>query len=360
MKRFRPERADSIGIILQYECTYRCAHCLYASRPGLKETIRDEAFDRLADAIRRACPAAYLHIGGGEPFLHMDRLLRLVEQIRRTGLYLEYVETNGFWVTRPDARDRLGRVRQAGCDRLLLSISPFHNAFLSCRDNRKAYEMIVDVFGPQGIFPWHPAYYPFLESVDPERPVPFEAYARSFSRGEMAGQLTRIIYLHPAGRAALSFGPFLGRRPAGAFDRKHCSRELSSPTHAHVDPYGHYLTGFCSGLQIGDKEAFDLERLYREGICLDDHPILEMLLRGTLGDLRRFAEDLGFRVDPEGYVSACHLCGHIRTWLYHHAPGEGRPGELAPACFYEEMGRLFSRENGDSDATNEHPVPESP
>jgi hypothetical protein len=40
MSRFRPERANSIGIILQYECTYRCAHCLYACRPGLNETIR--------------------------------------------------------------------------------------------------------------------------------------------------------------------------------------------------------------------------------------------------------------------------------------------------------------------------------
>ncbi len=97
----------------------------------------------------------------------------------------------------------------------------------------------------------------------------------------MAGQLTRIIYLHPAGRASPSFGPFLGRRPAGSYDRKRCGEELSSPTHAHVDPYGHYLTGFCTGLQIGDEEAFDLERLYREGILLPDYPILEMLVQGT-------------------------------------------------------------------------------
>jgi hypothetical protein len=219
--------------------------------------------------------------------------------------------------------------------------------------------MIVDVFGPAGIFPWHPAYYPFLESVDPDHPVPFKAYARSFSREQMASQLTRIIYLHPAGRAALSFAPFLGTRPASAFDKKHCSQELSSPTHAHVDPYGHYLTGFCSGLQIGDGDAFDLERLYREGISLADHPILDMLVQGTVGDLRRFAEGLGFRADPEGYVSACHLCGHVRTWLYHHMSGERRPAELAPGFFYEEMGRLFSGADSDPEPASEHPIPEN-
>jgi hypothetical protein len=348
MNRFRPERADSIGIILHYECTYQCAHCLYACRPGLNETIRDEDLDRLIDAVHRACPTAYLHIGGGEPFVLMDRLLAVVEQILRRGLYLEYAETNGFWVTRVDGRDRLLRVRRAGCPRLLLSISPFHNAFLSCRDNVRAYDMIVDVFGPEGIFPWHPAYYPFLECVDPDRPVPFEEYVRHFSREEIAGQITRIIYLHPAGRAALTFGPFLGRRPAESYAKKCCSQELSSPTHAHVDPYGHYLTGFCTGIQIGHREAFDLERLFGEGVLLADYPILEMLVNGTVGDLRLFAEGLGFRPDRDGYVSACHLCGHIRTWLYHHLPAEKRPAELAPGSFYEEMGRMFTSSENDS------------
>jgi hypothetical protein len=280
-------------------------------------------------------------------------LIGVVEQIRRRGLVLEYAETNGFWVTREDARDRLLRVRSAGCPCLLLSISPFHNAFLSCRDNVRAYEMIVDVFGSEGIFPWHPAYYRLLERVDPDRPVPFKEYARHFSREEMADQLTRIIYLHPAGRASSSFGPFLGLRPAASYDEKRCTRELSSPTHAHVDPHGHYLTGFCTGLQIGHKQAFDLERLFSEGILLSDYPILEMLVQRSLGDLRRHAEGLGFRPDPEGYVSACHLCGAIRTWLYHHLPGDRRPSELAPGFFYEEMGRLFRLSRNDSNNTSE-------
>lgn len=353
MSRFRPERADSIGLITHYECTYSCAHCLYACRPGLGEAIRTEDLTRLVDAIHRACPGAYLHIGGGEPLLRMDRLLAVLEKIRCRGLLLEYVETNGFWVNRADGRDRLLRIHRAGCPRMLLSISPFHNAFLSCRDNLKAYEMIVDVFGPEGIFPWHPAYYSVLERVDPDRPVPFEEYARRFSRQEIAGQLTRIIYLHPAGRAAITFGPYMGRRRAAAYDRKHCSGELSSPVHAHVDPYGHYLTGFCTGLQIGEREAFDLERLYREGVVLQDYPILEMLVGGRVGDLREFAESLGFRPDPEGYVSACHLCGHIRTWLYHHYPERDRPLELAPGFFYEEMARLFSCSSGEWVSTGE-------
>jgi len=337
MTRFRPLKAQSMGLVMHYECTFRCGHCLYACRPGLREEVRDESLDRILDSMQRAAPDADLHLGGGEPFLHVERLVRTVQGIRRRGLALEYVETNGFWVCLQDARQRLERVREAGCTCLLLSISPFHNAFLSCRDNRRAYRMIVDVFGPGGIFPWHPDHYAFLERVDPERPVPFEEYARHFSNRELVFQLTGINYLHPAGRAAWTLAGLLPRRPAGAFRAKTCAPELASPVHAHVDPHGHYLTGFCSGIQIGDREGFRLEALFREGIPLEEYPVLKTLTQGCLGDLLAHAEKLGFVPDPAGYVSACHLCGHIRVWLYHHVSAAERPRELAPAFFYEEL-----------------------
>jgi len=341
MIRFRPEKADSVGIILHYECSFRCAHCLYACRPGLNESIENENYSRLLVALTEACPEASYHIGGGEPFLYMDRLLPVVSEIRRRGMFLEYVETNGFWIEKEEARNLLLDVKAAGCKRLLLSISPFHNAFLACCNNQKAYEMIIEVFGHQGIFPWHPGYYPFLEQVAPDRPVPFKEYSRHFSPAEMVDQFTGIIYLHPAGRASLTFAPFLKSYPGKVYFRKQCRPELSSPIHAHVDPYGHYLTGFCTGLQIGDQGAFQLKALFEEGIALKTYPILEILVSGHLGDLYQFAESMGFMEEPAGYISACHLCGHIRTWLYHQLTEEKKPIELAPRYFYEEMGRLW-------------------
>ncbi len=340
MSRFRPLKAESIGLIIHYECTFRCGHCLYACRPGIEEEVRPEALDRLLDVVARAAPGAWLHLGGGEPFLHMDRLVHVLEGIRTRGLPLEYVETNGFWVRQEGARARLERVRGAGCPCLLLSISPFHNAFLSCRDNRRAYRMIVDCFGTSGIFPWHPDHYAFLERVDPDRPVPFREYAGCFDPGELAFQLTGINYLQLAGRAAWTLAPLMDRRPAEAWFGKTCEQELASPVHAHVDPHGHYLTGFCSGLQIGDRDGFRLDALFREGISLEAFPVLKLLVDGCLGDLYGFAQRLGFPGDPDGYISCCHLCGHIRTWLFHHLPPEERPKELAPAFFYEEMGKI--------------------
>ena len=341
MNRFRPEQADSLGIILHYQCPFRCAHCLYACHPGLGPEEGLQNLDRVLDAIAAACPEALLHVGGGEPFLHRERLIHVLRGIQDRGLILEYVETNGFWTKRPEAQKLLEEVREAGCSCLLLSISPFHNAFLSCRDNQQAYRMIVDIFGPQGIFPWHPRHYPFLERVAPERPVPFEEYAQHFSGPEIRNQLTRINYLHLAGRAAANLSSWFDPLPPEAFLKKKCRPELSSPVHAHVDPQGHYLTGFCSGLQIGNQEGFHLKALFREGIPLEEYPLLEMLTQDHLGDLYSHAERQGFLADPKGYISACHLCGHIRTWLYRRIPPEKRPRELAPEFFYEEMSRLL-------------------
>jgi hypothetical protein len=70
---------------------------------------------------------------------------------------------------------------------------------------------------------------------------------------------------------------------------------------------------------------------------------LNRILEEGQAGLYSYATERGFRSDPEGYISPCHLCGHIRTWMYHSLPAGERPPELAPGFFYEEMGRLFPR-----------------
>ena len=342
MKRFRPRPAESLGIIVHYTCTNRCAHCLYACHPAIEERVEQDDLDRIADSIARACPSAPVHIGGGEPLWDVERTAYLLRRLHRNGTLVEYVETNGFWIRSEQPRQRLETIKAAGCPCVLLSISPFHNEFLSMKDSLRAYRAIVRVFGPRGIFPWHPAYYRFLRRVAPERTVPFQEYIRHFTAQEIDIQLRGIIYLHPAGRAAATFARLMQRRPPEAYRDKNCLPELSSPVHAHVDPMGNYLTGFCSGLRIGEATAYDLRRLYEDGIHLEGHPLLEMLVSGRLGDLLRFSLDLGFDPDPLGYISPCHLCGHIRTWLFLRSGSKSEYPELGPAFFYEEMAASFS------------------
>ncbi len=298
----------------------------------------------MVSSIAEATPHAAIHIGGGEPFLDLEGLKELVREAICQGLHLEYVETNGFWIRKKDARKMLEEIREAGCRCLLLSISPFHNAFLSTDDNRKAYHMIQEVFGEGGIFAWHPAYYPFLERHPTDRPIPLSNYWGKFSEDEIFRQLTQTIYLHPAGRAVFHFDKFLRRRLAKEFFHKNCGEELASPDHAHVDPFGNYLTGFCAGLTVGHQSAFDLKQLFTEGIPLKNHPILSLLTNATLGDLHEYASGLGFRKSQAGYISPCHLCAHMRTFLFFLNGKEIKYPELAPTAFYEEMRKGFAVE----------------
>lgn len=335
-QRFRPCRADYLGVILLW-CTNTCVHCLYACSPKIKDDFPVDGIGKIADSIAQVSPHAGIHIGGGEPFLYTEILKELIREIRRQGLYLEYVETNGFWIKKKDAEGLLQEIKEAGCDCLLLSISPFHNAFLSVDDNLRAARLIRKVFGENGIFAWHPNYYPFLQRHPMDRPIPFSEYRKAFSREELRYQLTNIIYLHPAGRAAPLFGEIMGLRPARDFFRKNCREELSSPVHAHVDLEGNYCAGFCAGITVGRGSGYHLKELFDEGVSLRDHPLLSLLTQGTLGDLHAFAAASGFHESPQGYASPCHLCAHIRIFLF-SLPGAGvKYPELAPACFYVEM-----------------------
>ncbi len=341
MKRidtFYPVKADSIGIIMNYRCTNHCAHCLYACHPGVKDHMTEKWIEDILQSISDACPLAALHIGGGEPFLYPDFLRRLVKGVVQKGLYLEYVETNGFWIRKSEPGKLLESIKNAGCNRLLLSISPFHNAFLSMEDNLSAKRLITEVFGEDGIFAWHPAYYSFLQYHLTDKPVSFRSYIKKFSKEELLYQLTGIIYLHPAGRAALNFKEILPLKPAARYFQKNCHSELASPVHAHVDLYGNYLTGFCAGLTIGVNSAFRLRRLFEEGLSLNKYPILSILINESLDSLYAFASKKGFISDPKGYISPCHLCAHLRTYLFF---SDERYAELKPDFFYHEMRKGF-------------------
>ncbi|MFC2048791.1 radical SAM protein [Elusimicrobiota bacterium] len=338
---FKPEKADSAGLILTYKCTNSCAHCLYASSPSIESNCRIDTILKLIDSIKGAIPGCSLHIGGGEPLLEFDKLEKTIEFITGSGLHLEYVETNGLLLTGNNSKALLKKLKKKGLRCMLLSISPFHNQYITVQKNKKVFQNIVDIFGENGIFPWHPAYYSFLEKTGPDRTVPIKDYIQKFSDYDLFNQFNNIIYLHPAGRAAFLFADLFGKYPASDFLGKNCMRECSSPVHAHVDLSGNYCAGFCSGITIGQKSAFNLDKLYSEGIDLDKYPVLDNVIRKNLKALYSFTCEEGFRIDLDlsQYSSPCHFCLHMRTFLFIKYPGRFK--ELSPGFFYMEFKDSF-------------------
>ena len=161
-----------------------------------------------------------------------------------------------------------------------------------------------------------------------------EEYFSCFSEEDIRRQLTSVMYIHPGGRAAELLARYLPCHPADTLLKQDCRESLSSPVHAHLDYEGNYLTGFCSGLRIGESAGFDLQDLYENGVSLNRYPILEILIHKGVKGLYKWATETGFSPKSEGYVSPCHLCLHIRTHLYFH---DKRYLELYPHFFYDEL-----------------------
>lgn len=101
----------------------------------------------------------------------------------------------------------------------------------------------------------------------------------------------------------------------------------------HFDNYGNFMPGYCGGISLGHWR--DMERLTTEGIDLEAHPVLAFLIAEDIEGLFHFAQDLGYRESPVGYVSKCDLCLDVRRYLV--SLPEPDFAELSPKEFYVQL-----------------------
>ena len=322
------KRLFSGGLIVNYNCTSRCGHCLYACSPQRDKDYIDPA--RAEDCLRavKALGCGSVHVGGGEPFINTDGLAAVLEAARSAKVGIEYVETNSSWFKDPgSAREVLAGLRQSGLKRLLISISPFHNEHIPFYKVKGVIEACRQT--GLDIFPWIPQFYPEVESFDDARPHPLAEYAERFGRDYLQ-KITGRYWVHFGGRAAYTFSEIfeclpwpdlLSRHPRG------CG-ELLDVSHFHVDLYGQYVPGLCSGLSMA------LEDLGRP-LDPDKYVLLNILFEsGIKGLFESARRDYGF-APQEKYLNKCHFCLDIRRYLALKVAREFP--ELSPKGFYTSL-----------------------
>ena len=96
------------------KCNYNCLHCFNAAdnSPLMDEFSLEEA-ERLMDEAM-ACGINAFTITGGEPMCHKS-FLPIIEGIYRRGMYVEELNTNGFYIN----QELLDRMKEIGCDPLM-------------------------------------------------------------------------------------------------------------------------------------------------------------------------------------------------------------------------------------------------
>lgn len=321
------ERLSSGGVISNYCCTSACRHCLYRCGPWRERAFLEPAKAEAVFRRVRALGCRSVHLGGGEPLLDPEGVEALLEAAKRSGVGIDYVETNASWFEdHPSAVATLERLRARGLGTVLVSISPFHNEFIPLRKTLGV--MAAARQAGLRVFPWVADFLPELEALGPERPHRLEEFASRFG-GDYLERIPGRYWIHPGGRALDTFRPVLGGKRLEEILEESpatCARELSDTGHFHIDLHGNYIPGLCAGLAIA---AEDLGR----ALSPERYPLITTLAAAGIRGLLAFARrETGFAPAPAGWWNRCDLCDAIRLFLFERGWSHSR--ELSPEGFY--------------------------
>jgi len=325
MKSFIIDSLFSGGIIVNYQCSSACAHCLYACSPAREKGYMTVETAATVSSLLKEHGCHSVHIGGGEPLLQPDALCKVLDVLADCAISVEYVETNCSWATSDLRTEKIIKsLMDHGLHCLLVSIDPFHNEFIPY----EKVQRVMKVSEQEGmrVFPWQMEFEPDLLSFDTSRVHAVDEYASKF--GQRYPMDTCLRYgVTFGGRAAGIFRKYEKKKPAEEIIIKAgpCER-LTSTSHFHVDFNGRYIPALCTGFSIPLEEI---------GKPLDKYPILTMLYSEGIASLYTYAtKNHGYKPLDSGYVNSCDLCLDIRKHLYR--TGVDFP-ELAPAGFYREI-----------------------
>lgn len=315
------------GLITNYVCSSQCAHCLYECGPRREREYITEAQVGVNLRKARSLGCRSVHIGGGEPFLDIGKLKDALKAANSEKVAIEYVETNSSWVTNDESTiAALEDLMGLGVRTLLVSVSPFHNEFIPFRKVEKLISLCATT--GMNVFPWMDCFIDEVGSLDKDSTHSLDEYEKKFGAGYM-GTLPRRYGLTLRGRALSTFRKYMKEYSAdeiAEINADGCS-SLENTNHFHLDLYGGYIPGLCTGFLIG------IEDLGGE-VPQTKYPLLTLLHEKGISKFLEYAVgEFGFY--PEGkFVSKCELCFKIRDFIVKKVPDRFK--ELAPAGFYKE------------------------
>ena len=291
-----------------HHCNIQCAHCYNFSGPDKKaERIDTQHMERILAELPRA-GIRNMNLTGGEPFMYLDTVLKLIRQAREVGVTTISIYTNGFFGNSEDnCRKVLGRLKEAGFmdargrggpreegDHLKVSAGVYHQEFLSFDVVINLIRVYHEVFGRK-----IKVDYEILET----RPELQDEIRRRLQEAGVA-DLVEIIFrgITPLGRGA-QFDPKLKHHAAEDFDLCPYIDEIV------FDPDGSVLP--CCGMNFGNH-GIAIGDIRHDGLPelltrLENSPILQFIYNNPIG---RIFDYLDKTPAPEGYVEICNVCQH--------------------------------------------------
>ncbi|MBS3788375.1 hypothetical protein KGY79_09305 [Candidatus Bipolaricaulota bacterium] len=332
----------SVGLILSYRCTAKCAHCMYACGPEWEEDLipSERLQDTLTKLSQYIVPSPNgpdsiglnhgLHLTGGEPFLHYDKLLESTRLADELGIPSIFVETNSFWCSDEETTQaKLRELRQAGLSGIMISVNPFYLEYVPFENTKRAVNVGREVFGKDAIV-YQSEYMRKFERIGVKGTLDLNAYI-----DRQGGDIGSNVEFFFSGRAPYVVPEYdisgLNPRPPDWWFDRPCRPPFRREWHNHVDNYGNYIPGYCGGLSFGRIE--NLEALLSKGVDPERVPILSLIAEDNFAGLYDLAREYGYGEADPGYYSKCHLCLDLRRHLHEH----GNFAELKPDEFYHQL-----------------------
>lgn len=317
---------SSAGLMLTDWCNASCACCYLGCSPTLMAQMTlGEAlwlWHGLVEASPHGCK---VHLTGGEPFGDWGFLAELCRFAQAEELGpLEKIETNGFWATdEAIIDDRLAALDAWGMGALTISADPYHQQFVPIECVRLLASRAKAILGDDRVqvrwADWLETGFDTDTLSDAERRACFAEYLQD--RRERLN-----------GRAGDLLAELCETRPMEAFAERPCREGLLRSKHVHIGPGGWVTPGTCAGIYLGQargaRSVADVWTALETDA--DQRPIVGTLAASGPVGLARIAMDAGY--EPlAGYASKCHLCWHVRRFLYR---ARRYPAELGPGSVY--------------------------
>jgi hypothetical protein len=325
------------GIMLSYWCNARCPFCYVSCGPDAKDWVDPvvaagwwQDLDELARSLGKTVK---VHLSGGEPFGNWPVLRETAVLAHEKGLTagggFQKVETNAFWATDANlVRERLVELDRLGMQKLSVSADPYHQQFVSPDLVRTCVETARDVLGPHRV---QVRWLDWYEDMRDLRNMP-RAQRGEASRAAFARHRERLT-----GRAARQVASLLDLSTPGAFAPDVCEQPILGARHIHIDPYGNVFPGTCAGVMLGNANTRPLRDIWTDVTeRYFENPVLAALIEGGPHVLLQYAKMLGFEPRAAGYAGKCHLCTHVREFLFESNIFEQRLGPQA--CYPARIG----------------------
>jgi organic radical activating enzyme len=322
--KFKIPRLLSGGLIVNYACSSKCGHCHYNSSPQReKDYINVETAKEIFLFLKRnGCHS--VHIGGGEPFLQIEKLKDILKVAQEEHIHIEYIETNSTWFkTEQQTIEVLQELQNLNVNMLLISISPLHNEYIPFQK----VEGLINACQKQqvSVFPWIKDFAPDIAQMDKTKTHSLEEYKELFGDDYKENIISRYG-LSIGGRAIETFRDSYADKDYKDIlkEQPPCSSYFTDTSHFHIDLYGKYIPRHCVGFQ------FDIEDVENEidGI---KYPFSNIIYRQGIKGAFEYATNAGFN-PKNSYISACEMCEDIRNYLLIK-----HENDIGPIGFYKEI-----------------------